>query len=92
MKIQCDSLKYVTLLEMKGISHKSAKAFFEVLTEIEILNIYSANEVNSMLNETINKVFEDRNKMFEQRDLRLNEQKREFDENLHFQRQDALAS
>ena len=99
MKIQCDSLKYVTLLESKGISHKSAKACFEVLTDMEIQNIYSVNEVNSMLNEAINKVFEDRDKMFEQRDkmleqrdLRLAEQKREFDENLRLQRQEMLES
>lgn len=99
MKIQCDSLKYVTLLESKGISHKSAKACFEVLTDMEIINIYSVNEVNSMLNEAINKVFEDRDKefeqrdkMLEQRDLRLAEQKREFDENLRLQRQEMLES
>ena len=92
MKIQCDSLKYVTLLENKGISHKSAKACFEVLTDMEIQNIYSVNEVNSMLNEAINKVFEDRDKVLEQRDKRLAEQKREFDENLRLQRQEMLES
>lgn len=92
MKIQCDSLKYVTLLESKGIPNKSAKASFEVLTEMEIFNIYSVNEVNSMLNEAINKVFEDRDKSFEQRDKRLAEQKREFDENLRLQRQEMLES
>ena len=92
MKIQCDSLKYVTLLESKGISHKSAKACFEVLTDMKIQNIYSVNEVNSMLNEAINKVFEDRDKVLEQRDKRLAEQKREFDENLRLQRQEMLES
>ncbi len=92
MKIQCDSLKYVTLLERKGISEKSAKAHIEVLTEMEIFNIYSVDEVNSMLNEAINKVFEDRDKVLEQRDKRLAEQKREFDENLRLQRQEMLES
>lgn len=92
MRIQCDSLKYVTLLESKGVPEKSAKAHIEVLTEMEIFNIYSVNEVNSMLNEAINKVFEDRDKVLEQRDKRLAEQKREFDENLRIQRQEMLES
>lgn len=73
VKIQCDSLKYVTLLERKGITEKSAKAHIELLTEMEIFNIYSVNEVDSMLSEAVNKVFEDRDKMLELRDKRFSE-------------------
>lgn len=103
MKIQCDSLKYVTLLESKGISEKSAKAHIEVLTELEIFNIYSVNEVDSMLSEAVNKVFEDREKAFELRDKRFLEeikanekrfetQRRDVDDNLRYARQEMLES
>ncbi|KTC76159.1 hypothetical protein Lbir_0228 [Legionella birminghamensis] len=85
MKLQCDSLKCVTLLEKKGASKHYARAFVELLTEMEIFNIYSDNEVNSMLSETINKIFEDRDKRFI-------EQKREFDESRKELKQEMLES
>lgn len=92
MNIHCDSLKCVTLLEGKGIESKLAKAVVELLTEMDIQNIYSIKEVDTMLSESITKIFEDRDKRFVEHKDMLNEQKREFDESLRQQRQEMLES
>jgi hypothetical protein len=72
MRIQCDTLKYAKLLRKKGLQSNLADGFMSTLTEIEIFNIYSQHEVDSMLSESIEKVFA-------KQDDKLNEQKREFD-------------
>lgn len=72
MRIQCDTLKYVRLLGKKGVKSRDAAGLMSTLTEIEIFNIYSKHEVDSMLSEAIEKVFI-------KQDLRLAEQRREFD-------------
>ena len=72
MRIQCDSLKYARLLKRKGFKSYEADGLMSTLTEIEILNIHSQHEVNSMLSEVVEKVFA-------KQDLKLEEQRREFD-------------
>ncbi|MBA2653087.1 MAG: hypothetical protein H0U73_12615 [Tatlockia sp.] len=72
MRIRTNTLKYAKLLQAKGISSKSAEAFMTVLSEIEIYNICSREEVNSMLSESIKEVFIEQDK-------KLAEQRREFD-------------
>ena len=72
MRIQCDSLKYARLLKRKGFKSCEADGLMSTLTEIEIFNIHSQHEVNSMLSEVVEKVFA-------KQDLKLEEQRREFD-------------
>ena len=57
MRIQFDTLKYARLLSEKGVKSCDAEGFMSTLTEIEIFNIFSKHEVNSMLSEAIEKVF-----------------------------------
>ena len=72
MRIQCDTLKYARLLSKKGVKSDSANGFMSTLTEIEIFNIYSKHEVDSMLRESVKEVFATQNQ-------KLAEQRREFD-------------
>ncbi|KTD56764.1 hypothetical protein Lsan_2924 [Legionella santicrucis] len=72
MQIQCDTLKYAKLLEKEGVKSDAAQGFMSTLTEIDIFNLYSKQEVDSMLSETVEKVFA-------KQDLKLAEQRREFD-------------
>lgn len=72
MRIQCDTLKYARLLGKKGVKFQEASGLMSTLTEIEIFNIYSKQEVDSMLSESIEKVFA-------KQDQKLAEQRREFD-------------
>ena len=72
MHIQCDTLKYARLLRKKGFKSDEADGFMSTLTEIEIFNIFSKHEVDSMLSETVKEVFA-------QQDQKLAEQRREFD-------------
>lgn len=76
MHIQCDSLKYVKLLEKKGVKSETAHGFMSTLTQIEIFNIYSKQEVDSMLSEAVREVFTKHD-----RDVHkaITEQRREFD-------------
>lgn len=79
MRIQCDSLKYARLLEKKGIKSNAAEGFMSTLTQIEIFNIYNKHEVDSMLSEAVEKVFAKQDERLVKQDLKLAEQKREFD-------------
>jgi len=79
MRIQCDTLKYARLLGKKGVKFHEASGLMSTLTEIEIFNIYSKQEVDSMLSESIEKVFAKQDQKLVQQDLKLAEQRREFD-------------
>ena len=72
MRIQCDTLKYARLLRKKGVKSDTAEDFMSTLTEIEIFNIFSKHEVDSMLSEAVKEVFD-------KQDKKLVEQRREFD-------------
>lgn len=72
MRIQCDTLKYARLLGKKGVKSDAATGIMSTLTEIEIFNIYSMREVDSMLSETVKEVFA-------AQEQKLAEQRREFD-------------
>lgn len=83
MRIQCDTLMYAKLLEKEGIKFDSAHGFMTVLTQIEIFNIYTKQEVDSMLSEAVKEVFakhdRDIENAFVRQDKKLDEQRREFD-------------
>lgn len=83
MRIQCDTLKYARLLSKKGVKSEVANGIMSTLTEIEIFNLYSRHEVNSMLSETVEKVFAKHDRaiddVFAKQDQKLAEQRREFD-------------
>ncbi|MBA2650304.1 MAG: hypothetical protein H0U75_12080 [Legionella sp.] len=72
MRIQFDTLKYAKLLRRKGVDSDTADDFMSTLTQIEIFNLYSKHEVDSMLSQSVEKVFA-------KQDLKLAEQRREFD-------------
>lgn len=83
MRIQCDTLKYARLLGKKGFKSEAAHGFMSTLTEIEIFNIYSKHEVDSMLSEAVKEVFAKHDRsmddVFARQDQKLAEQRREFD-------------
>ena len=72
MRIQTDTLKYAKILKESGFSKESSEGFFSTLTQIEIYNIYSIEEVDNMLSEAVRQVFVEQDK-------KLAEQRREFD-------------
>lgn len=72
MRIQFDTLKYAKLLRRKGIKSDVADDLISPVAQIEIFNLHSKHEVNSMLSESVEKVFA-------KQDLKLAEQRREFD-------------
>lgn len=72
MRIQTDTLKYAKILKESGFSKESSEGFFSTLTQIEIYNIYSVEEVDNMLSEAVRQVFVEQDK-------KLAEQQREFD-------------
>ena len=72
MQLQFDSLKYARILAKKGIKAQTAESIVALLTELNILNLYSKHEVDSMLSEAIREVFVEQDK-------KLAEQRREFD-------------
>ena len=83
MRIQCDTLKYARLLRKKGLKSDVGDEFMSTLTEIEIFNIYSKHEVDSMLSEAVKEVFAKHDRsmddVFTKQDQKLAEQRREFD-------------
>lgn len=83
MNIQCNTLKYARLLRKKGIKSEIADGFMSTLTEIEIFNLYSKHEVDSMLSEAVKEVFAEHDRaikdVFAKQDQKLVEQRREFD-------------
>ncbi|KTD25161.1 hypothetical protein [Legionella maceachernii] len=83
MRIQIDSLKYAKMLKARGFPTRPAEALVSVLTEVEIQNVYSISEVNSMLSESIKGVFDEHEKalkeVFDEQEKALANQRREFD-------------
>ena len=83
MRIQCDTLKYARLLSKKGVKSDVANGLMSTLTEIEIFNIYSKHEVDSMLSEAVQEVFAKHDRsiddVFAKQYQKLAEQRREFD-------------
>ena len=83
MRIQCDTLKYARLLRKKGFKSDAADGYMSTLTEIEIFNLYSKHEVDSMLSDAVKEVFAEHNRsmgdVFARQDQKLAEQRREFD-------------
>lgn len=72
MRIRTDTLKYAKILKESGFSKELSDGFFSTLSEIEIYNIYSVDEVDNMLSEAVKQVFVEQDK-------KLAEQQREFD-------------
>ncbi len=75
VRIQTDTLKYAKILKESGFSKELSEGFFSTLTQIEIHNIYSIDEVDNMLSEAVRQVFVEQDK-------KLVEQRREFDERM----------
>ncbi len=74
MKMMIDSLKSVKLMDKKGVDRNLSEAFIEVACDTEIGNLYSKDEVNNMLAQSVQDV--------------LTESRREFDKRLDAQRED----
>lgn len=83
MRIQCDTLKYAKILERKGVKSELASGFMSTLTQIEIFNLFSKDEVDGMLSNAVKEVFVEHDRalkdMFARQDQKLAEQRREFD-------------
>jgi hypothetical protein len=75
MQVQCDTLKYAKILRKKGVNPEDAEKLISTLTQIEIWNLYSKYEVDSMLSESVKEVFA-------KQDLHLEKQAKKQDEKL----------
>ena len=106
MKCQFDSLQYVKILGKKGVDSTQAEAIIELLTEVDIRNLYSKAEIDTMLPQTVQTMFDKFDRQFEQRrqeaeqraeqrrqeaEQRLNEQRKEFNKRLEEDRKEAIA-
>jgi hypothetical protein len=100
MRMQCDTLKYATILKQKGLKSSDANSLMSTFSEIEIFNIHSKIEVNTMLSESVEKVFAKHDQIrldmlakydesLLKHDLKLAEQRREFARQLQEQRKEA---
>jgi hypothetical protein len=76
MQIEFDTLKYVAMLEGLGVNSGVARAVISTVGKIEYYNLYSKNEVDNMLSETVQKVFDDNRRKFE-REMAILEQQTE---------------
>ena len=83
MRIQTDSLKYAKMLINQGFSPKHAEGLLFMFSKMEIRNLYSIDEVDTMLSETVKKVFDEQDK-------KLAEQRREFDERMKLMHEQRL--
>ena len=83
MRMQCDMLKYARLLRKKGVKSDVADGIMSTLTQVEIFNIYSKQEVDGMLSNAVKEVFAEHDRaikdVFAKQDQKLAEQRREFD-------------
>lgn len=59
MKFETDTLKWYKLMESKGCESHLAKAIICTICEMEISNLYSKEEMQTMLAKTVEKVFQD---------------------------------
>ncbi len=75
MRILTNELKYAKLLRRNGFKPGQAESIISMISEMEILNVYSKSEIDIMLSEAVEKVFS-------KNDRRLEEQRREFDARL----------
>ena len=76
VKFEFDTLQCVRMLIQNGISLELAEPMVAMLASSEFWNLYSKREVDSMLNETVEKVFRENRAEV---DRRLEEQRRGFD-------------
>lgn len=72
VRILTNELKSAKLLRRKGFSPKQSEAIMSMIAGMEIHNLYSSDEYDSMLSETVEKIFA-------KQDEKLHEQRREFD-------------
>lgn len=67
MRIQTNTLKYAKMLKKEGFSSSDAETFMSTLTKIEIHNLYSKDEVDKMLSESVKEVFIELRREFDAR-------------------------
>lgn len=90
MHIITNELKSAKLLRNGGIPYKQSEAIVSMIASMDIHNIYSIDEVDTMLSETVEKVFRkfdsQFDKKFDEQSQRfreqMREQRREFDEKM----------
>ena len=82
MRILTNELKYAKLLRRNGFNPGQAESIISMISEMEIHNVYSKNEIDIMLSEAVERVFL-------KQDEKLREQQREFDEKLSLNRNES---
>lgn len=75
MRILTNELRCAKLLRRSGIKASQANSIMSMISEMQIHNIYSKDEVNNMLSETVEKVFSEHERG-------LKQHQREFDEKM----------
>ena len=71
MKLMFDSLKYVKMLRRLGCDNQLAENLIQALMALDIQNVYSKEEISTMLSKDLEKILVNQEK-------RLTEQRREF--------------
>jgi len=59
MRMITSELESARLLEDAGFTHVQSEAVVRVITHMDIHNLYSSNEVDTMLSEAVERVFDD---------------------------------
>lgn len=75
MRMITSELKSAKILEEGGFSSVQSIVIVSMITQMDIHNLYSTNEVDIMLSETVEKVFSENR-------LEAERQRREFDEKM----------
>lgn|SRR3990167_5328010 len=79
MKLEIDTLKCAKMLARQGFNSLQAEGLVSTFADCKFRNLYSKNEINTMLTEAMEKVFRDNRAELERR---LEEQRRELDKRI----------
>jgi DNA-binding transcriptional MerR regulator len=91
MHVEIDTLKCVKMLQSRDFTIKDARNLVEAFTKTKIRNVYSKNEVDIMLSQTIKAQFEEYDKLRKERikesDKKLEREREIFEKQLAIQRE-----
>ena len=72
MKIICDTLEAVKKLTSSNMSREDAEAIISMLSDIEIKNLYSSEEVEKMVAESVDRLLKEFRRESDQRHKEFN--------------------
>ena len=81
MQLDFDTLHYVKMLTCNGIQRPEAEAIVEALSRVGLRNLYTKEEVNEMIADSVQKVLDDNRRAFEREmEIRVEEMNKRSEE------------